>query len=55
MPTMRCDAGLAGVADLLAEALRPLGRGATQRPLVEDPPAGRAHLALYLVRDSAAL
>ena len=36
-------------------ALRPLGRSATQRSLVEDPPAGRAHLALDLVRDPAAL
>jgi hypothetical protein len=55
MPTMRGDAGFAGVADFLAEALWPLGRSATQRSLVEDPPAGRAHLALDLVRDSAAL
>jgi len=28
MPTMKDDAGFAGVVDLLAEALRPLGRSA---------------------------
>jgi hypothetical protein len=55
MPTVRGGAGFAGVADLLADGLRPLGRSATQRSLVEDPPAGRAHLPLDLVRDPAAL
>src|SRR5215218_645602 len=55
MPAVRGDAGFAGVADLLAEALRPLGRCATQRSLVEDPQAGRARLALDLVRDPASL
>jgi len=55
MPTMKGGAGFAGVADLLAGALRQLGRSATQRSFVEDPPAGGAHLALDLVRNPAAL
>jgi hypothetical protein len=55
MPTVRGDAGFAGVADLLAEALRPVCHSATQQSLVEDPPAGRARLALDLVRNPASL
>jgi hypothetical protein len=55
MPTVRGDAGFAGVADLFADGLRPLGRSATQRALVDDAPAGRADLALDLVRNTSAL
>jgi hypothetical protein len=49
---MRGDAGFAG---LPTDAQRPSGRGATERTLVDDLPAGRAELALDLVRDTGAL
>jgi hypothetical protein len=55
MPTVRGDADFVGVADLFADGLRPLGRSATQRTLVDDAPAGRADLALDLVRNTSAL
>jgi hypothetical protein len=55
MPTVRGDASFAGVADLFADGLRPLGRSATQRPLVDDPLARRTNLALDLVRNTSAL
>jgi hypothetical protein len=55
MPTVRGDAGFAGVADLFADGLRPLGRSATQRAFVDDVPAGRADFALDLVRDTSTL
>jgi hypothetical protein len=55
MPTIRGDAGFAGFADLPADAQRPSGRCSAQRLLVDDLPAGRAELALDLVRDTGAL
>jgi hypothetical protein len=55
MPTMRGDAGFAGVAGLPADAQRPSGGCSAQRLLADDLPAGRAEFALDLVRDTGAL
>ena len=62
-PAKRCARSLSALAVAPAEpqtsaapnALWPLGRSAPERPLVKHPAAGRADLALDLVRDTCAL
>jgi hypothetical protein len=56
MPTIEADAGFAGAADLgRSTRCAPSGRSPADRLLVDDLPAGRAELALDLVRDTGAL
>jgi hypothetical protein len=56
MPTIEAIAGFAGVAGLgRSTRCAPSGRSAAERLLVDDLPAGRAELALDLVRDTGAL
>jgi hypothetical protein len=56
MPAIEASAGFAGAA-VLERTTRcaPSGRSPTERPLVDDAPAGRADFPLDLVRDTCAL